>query len=357
MQSLEILYETILKNNTFFDRKQTITQKKTIVYGPRKSGKTHLIIDHLRHYEKGSYLYLDFSDDRLEIDSLEENLSLFVKKYPIKLLVIEHFDFSFPLPKTDEIILSTIFTCKELEGFSKLTLYPLDFEEFISFDKKHSNIEHIFNLFANHGTFPQIVQYTESDYHRTMQDMLHVMLKDETAFLIYKRFCELQSTKVTLFQIYNQLKSTMKISKDKLYAITSNLIEQKLLFLVEKHGQPSAAKKVFQIDFALKNALTFKKDFLKRFENMVFLELMKRDKTIFYDDLIDLYIPNEHLAVFCIPFATDEVVQSKMKKLTHTLKSLHVNKVEIITLGNEESFVLDTIQFSMLPFWDWALQL
>ena len=357
MQSLEILYETIFKNNLFFDRKKNITQKKTIVYGPRKSGKTHLIIDHLSHYEKGSFLYIDFSDDRLEIDSLEENLFLFVKKHPIKLLVIEHFDFSFSLPKIDEIILTTIFTCKELEGFSKLTLYPLDFEEFISFDKKHSNIEHIFNLFANHGTFPQIVQYTESDHHRSMQDMLHVILKDETAFLIYKRFCELQSTKVTLFQIYNQLKSTMKISKDKLYAITANLIEQKLLFLVEKQGQPSAAKKVFQVDFALKNALTFKKDFLKRFENMIFLELIKRDKTLFYDDLIDLYLPKEHLAVFCIPFATDEVIQKKMKKLTYTLKSLHVNKVEIITLGNEESFVLDNISFSMLPFWDWALQL
>ena len=357
MQTLELLYETIYKNNSFFDRKQTITQKKTILYGPRKSGKTHLIIDHLSHYEKGSFLYIDFSDDRLEKGSLEENLSLFIKKHPIKLLVIEHFDFSFALPKINEIILSTIFTCKALEGFSKLTLYPLDFEEFIAFDKKHSNIEHIFNLFANHGTFPQIVQYTESDHHRAMQDMLHGMLKDETAFHIYKRFCELQSTKVTLFQIYNQLKSTMKISKDKLYAITSTLIEQKLLFLVEKQGQPSAARKVFQVDFALKNAMTFKKDFLKRFENMIFLELLKRDKTIFYDDFIDLYLPDEQLAVFCIPFATDEVIQSKMKKLTHMLKSLHVTKVEIITLGNEESFVLDTIHFSMLPFWDWALQL
>ena len=357
MQTLELLYETIYKNNSFFDRKQSITQKKTILYGPRKSGKTHLIIDHLSHYEKGSFLYIDFSDDRLEKGSLEENLSLFIKKHPIKLLVIEHFDFSFALPKINEIILSTIFTCKALEGFSKLTLYPLDFEEFIAFDKKHSNIEHIFNLFANHGTFPQIVQYTESDHHRAMQDMLHGMLKDETAFHIYKRFCELQSTKVTLFQIYNQLKSTMKISKDKLYSITSTLIEQKLLFLVEKQGQSSAARKVFQVDFALKNAMTFKKDFLKRFENMIFLELLKRDKTIFYDDFIDLYLPDEQLAVFCIPFATDEVIQSKMKKLTHMLKSLHVTKVEIITLGNEESFVLDTIHFSMLPFWDWALQL
>ncbi len=43
-----------------------------------------------------------------------------------------------------------------------------------------------------------------------------------------------------------------------------------MLFLIEKYGSPKSSKKLFLIDFALKNALTFKKEFLKRFENMVF---------------------------------------------------------------------------------------
>lgn len=357
MQTLEILYESTFKNTVFFDRKINIKNKKTLLLGPRKSGKSHLIVDHLRHYEKGSYLYIDFLDDRVESSAIKDNLLPFIKKHPIKLLVIEHFDFSFELPDVEEIVIATTFTCKELHGFSTLTLYPLDFEEFIAFDKKHSNIEHLFNLFANHGTFPHIIQLSESNHHRVMQEMLHIILQDHTTFLLYKRFCELQSTKVSLFQIYNQLKPTMKISKDKLYLLTAKLIDEKLLFLVEKYGQPNAAKKVFPIDFALKNALTFKKDFLKRFENMVFLELAKRGKEIFYEEAIDLYIPKERLAIFCIAFATDEIIQNKMKKILSTLKSLHVKKVQIITLGNEEDFVLDTINFSMLPFWDWALQL
>ena len=355
MQILQILYETTHKNMLFFDRKVTITDKKTILYGPRKSGKTHLIIDHLSHYEKGSYLYIDFSDERINPALIAENLGVFVKQNPIVLLVIEHFDFSFSLPNIPEIIITTPFTCKSLEGFCALTLYPLDFEEFIAFDKKHSNIENLFNLYANHGTFAHIVQSIEQDHHRQMQAFLRLIL-EPTAFSIYQRFCELQSTKVSLFQIYNHLKTFTKISKDKLYAITHDLIDQQLLFLVEKFDQPNAAKKAYQIDFALKNALTFKKDFLKRFENMVFLELMKRGKKVYYDEGIDFYIPEEALAIICAGFAPQEVIERRIQKLLPSLWALHVKRIEVVTLSSESALSIEGMSFSISPFWEWALQ-
>jgi len=236
-------------------------------------------------------------------------------------------------------------------------VYPLDFEEFISFDKKHSNIEHLFNLFTNHGTFPQIVQSVELDYQRQMQSLLHLILNDTTTFLIYKRFCELQSTKISLFQIYNHLKAFTKISKDKLYAITSELTDQKLLFFVEKYNQPTSAKKVYPIDFALKDALTFKKDFLKRFENMVFLELIKRGKTVYYEEGIDFYIPDESLAVLCVGFATTEAIEMKLQKLLPTFWALHVKRIEVVTLSSESAKDIEGFSFSIAPFWEWSLQL
>lgn len=357
MQTLQFFYEMNFKNSLFLDRKLSITHKKTILYGPRKSGKTHLIIDHLSHYDKGSYLYIDFSDDRVESHLVAEHLPLFVQKNRIKLLVIEHFDFSFELPSVEEILLTTTFTCKTLLGFDSLTLYPLDFEEFISFDKKHSNIEHLFNLFTNHGTYPHIVQSVEQDYQRQMQMMLHLIFNDTTTFLIYKRLCELQGSKISLFQIYNHLKSFTKISKDKLYAITSELVDQKLLFFVEKFNQPSYAKKVYPIDFALKDALTFKKDFLKRFENMVFLELIKRGKTVFYEEGIDFFLPEESLAIVCVGFATTEAIEMKLQKLLPTFWALHVKRIEVVTLSSESAKDIGGFSFSIAPFWEWALQL
>lgn len=357
MQTLQALYETNYKNNLFFDRKITITQKRTILYGPRKSGKSHLIIDHISHYEKERYLYIDFFDDRVDPQLVAENLLSFVQKNRIKLLIIEHFDFSFSLPNVDEIVLTTTLTSNTLLGYDMLTLYPLDFEEFISFDKKHSNIENLFNLFTNHGTFPQIVQSSELDFQRQMQTMLHLILNDATTFLIYKRLCELQSTKISLFQIYNHLKAFTKISKDKLYAITSELLDKKLLFFVEKYNQPTSAKKVYLIDFALKDALTFKKDFLKRFENMVFLELIKRGKTIYYEEGIDFYIPHESLAILCVGFSTTEAIEIKLQKLLPTFWALHIKRIEVVTLSSESAKDIEGFSFSIAPFWEWSLQL
>ncbi len=357
MQTLQLLFEKTYKNIHFYSRKVSIDSKKTIICGPRKSGKSYLILDHLSNYEKESYLYIDFSDERIEPHLVAENLPIFLQKNPIKLLVIDHFDFSFQLPKVDEIIITTEFKNKEIEGFTKIWLFPLDFEEFISFEKKLTNIEHLFNLYTNYGTLPYTNHSSEQEYQRKIQSMLRLVLNDNTTFSIFKRFCELQGSKISLFQIYTQLKSFTKISKDKLYAITANLVEQQLLFLIEKWEQPNAAKKVYLLDFTFKDALSFKKDFPKRFENMVFLELLKRGKTIYYDENIDIYLPNERGVIFCSAFATPEAIEAKMRKLIGKLKTLNVTKVEIITLGNESTFTHEGIKFALLPFWQWALQL
>ena len=357
MQTLQYLYENTFKNGTFFDRKVIITAKKTFLLGPRKSGKTHLILDHLSHYEKGSYLYIDLSDERIDKSEIAEYLGLFVKKNPIRLLVLEHFDFSFELPILDEIILTTCTPTSSIDGFETLTLYPLDFEEFIAFDKKHFNVENLFNLYTQQGTFAHIFQDNEQNSQRLTQEMLHIILGYGLEFLIYKRLCELQSTRVSLFQIYNSLKTFTKLSKDKLYAIVASLEQQKLLFWVEKYNSPSSAKKIYPIDFSFRNALTFKKDFPKLFENMVFLELIKRNKTIFYEEGIDFFIPNENLAILCIGFSTKEMIELKIKKLLPTVLSLHIKRIEVVTLSSENAFAVEGISFSILPFWEWALQL
>ncbi len=353
MEILENLYDIKHKNNHYFDRKLFITSKKTLINGVKKSGKTSLIIDYLSNFAQDEILYIDLNDTRVDKKSIAKNLKKFVESKPIKILVIENFDNSFEVPQTEEIIL----TCKEnIDGFEILTLYPLDFEEFISFDQRHSNVEHIFQLFANMGSFPQIILNSSNSVHWSMQEMLHIMISDPTEFEIFKKFSEAQSSKISLFQIYNQLKSSIKISKDSLYKKVKKLENEKMLFLIEKYGSPKSSKKLFLIDFALKNALTFKKEFLKRFENMVFLELMKKGHKIYYSDNIDLYIPKSHYGVLCIPFLPQEMIKLRLQKILLHVKELNIKKIDIVTVGNEGEFWLKNIKCSIIPFWDWALQ-
>ena len=352
MEILENLYDIKHKNNHYFERKLSINSKKTLINGVKKSGKTSLIIDYLSHFTQDEILYIDLKDTRVDTKTVAKNIYSFIKQRPIKILVIENFDNSFELPEVEEIIL----TCKDkIEGFNILTLYPLDFEEFISFDARHSNIEHIFQIYANTGSYPQVILNSSNSVHWSMQEMLHVMISDSTEFEIFKKFSEAQSSKVSLFQIYNQLKSNIKISKDSLYKKVKKLEDDKMLFLVEKYDSPKSSKKLFLIDFALKNALTFKKEFLKRFENMVFLELMKKGHTIYYSDSIDLYMPKNNYGVLCIPFLPQEMIKLRLQKILLHVKELNIKKIDIVTVGNEGEFWLKSTKCTIIPFWDWAL--
>ncbi len=352
METLEILYDIKHKNNHFFDRKFKFISKKTLLKGLKKSGKTSLIIDYLQNFSHEEILYIDLDDTRVDRGQIAKNLVNFTKTKPLKILVIENYDKSFKLPDIEEIIL----TCKDdIEGFDNRYLYPLDFEEFISFDTRHSNIEHLFNLYANKGTYPQILINNSNSVHWAMQEMLKLMLNQKHEFEIFKALSIYQSSKVSAFSIYNSLKDKIKISKDKLYEKINNLQNEKMIFLIQKYNSPRSPKKLYLIDFALKNALTFKKEFLKRFENMVFLELIKRDKTIFYTEFIDIFLPHERKAIYCIPFLPQELIYLKIKKILKHLKDLEVEKIEIITVGNEGGFEIESISCEIVPYWQWAL--
>jgi predicted AAA+ superfamily ATPase len=356
MNLLEILHESRVKNSYFYDRKIKIKYKKMLILGPRKSGKTHLVVDYLQKFDALDYLYIDFNDQRIDTKELSnQKLNEFIKKNHIKILVLDNFDFSFDVPICEEIIVTTDKSTTKLDNYYIIHLYPLDFEEFIAFDKKHFNAEQLFNLFSNRGGLPEIVVFNEENYHAKLQSTLKDIFESKNEFYIFKKFCEMQSTKVSLFQIYNQLKTKIKISKDSLYGISQNLQKRELIFLLKKYEQEKSSKKVYIYDFAIKNSLTLKKDFLKRFENMVFLELHKKEKNIYYSDYIDFYIEDKNEAIICALFTPLEALQKKMLKIKNHLKSLNITRIFIITLGNEGNFEQNDMKFTLIPFWDWAL--
>ncbi|MDX1809152.1 MAG: ATP-binding protein [Sulfurospirillaceae bacterium] len=357
MNLLETLYEINYKNDTYYERKAKIIFDKTLILGPRKSGKTHLIVDYLQNFNSTDFLYIDFLDERLNEEELDGNkLSIFLNEHGIKILILENFDFSFELPNVDKIIITSDLCDKKLENFHTLYLHPLDFEEFILFDKKHSNIEQLFNQFTNQGSLPEIAMYHENDRYKKMQKVSKDIFQNRNEFLIFKKFCEMQGTKISLFQLYNQLKTKMKISKDFVYKTSLELQEKELILLVEKYQQKKSAKKVYLFDFAIKNGLTFKKDFLKRFENMVFSELYKRRKEVFYTDFIDFWIPLEQEGIICAPFSTIISIKNKSNKILSHVKALEGKTIWITTLGNEGEFEQEGIKFILIPFWNWALQ-
>ena len=353
LSQLEILYDFEPKKLEYIDRKVQIRQKKAIIFSPPKSGTTYLIYSHLLNYNKEEYLYIDFNDKRINPDLIKSNLQEFIYANNIKLLVLENFDFGFEIPKCDEIIISTN-KYKNINGFTLINFYPLDFEEYIAFNKTHSKVENIFNAFANSGTYPFIAHSDEINRIKYLQHLATSMSKDKKQLVILKTLSRYQSQSVSLYQIFNEIKSSIKISKDMFYELIEDLKDRKITLFLEKYNHPKASKKLYLIDFALKNALNFEKDFLKRLENIVFLEMYKREKIVYYTDEIDFYLPKENSALLVVPFLPPTLLKNKIIKRKKAFKKLGVKNIYIISLGHEDIFENDDIRYEIIPFWNWA---
>ncbi len=354
MKLLESLHAREFKTITFYPRKVSIKSPKTILFGPRASGKTTILLDHLSREKKGSFLYIDFNDLRLD-QAIFIGLPSFIKSKKISLLVLDNFDFSFTVPKCDRVIISTTDN-RSLDGYDRVEIYPLDFEEFIASQKIDLDIESIFNNFATIGTYPAMLHTPKDRFIKEFQYFLRSMFKSDLELAIFKSFALMQGEIINPYAIFNDLKIFHKLSKDKFYEVLNRFQEERLIFLVQRYNKPKANKKLYLIDFAIKSVLTFDKDFIKRFENIIFLELLKSGEKCYYTDLIEFYIPSSDLAILPMLFSPLAMIEGKLNRIKKDLLTHKIKRVEVITLEVSLKIDLDGIECEVLPFWEWALR-
>ena len=355
MQLLELLYQREFKNISIVPRKLSIAEDdKIILCGARGSGKSYLIYDYLQFESYGSYLYIDFSDFRVA-GITKESLEEFIEEKKITTLVLENFDFSFTPPTVLKTIITTVKKV-ELEGFVTKVLYPLDFEEFISFDKKFVSEQVTFNYFSTRGTYPLVVTSAKDSYEKNFQLMLRSFYQDDLEFELIKELSLKQGSRITLLGLYKELKQRYRISKDKFYELIKKMQDEFNIFLVSKYSSNSHKKKIYLIDFTIRSIVSFEKDFIKRFENIVFLELIKRGEEVFYEEMIDFVLPQKETAVSCILFLPEGLLRSRLERLIPVVKDLGLKKLRILTLDAEFSFEKDGISCEVLPFWSFALE-
>lgn len=88
---------------------------------------------------------------------------------------------------------------------------------------------------------------------------------------------------------------------------------------------------------------------------MVFLELLKENKTIYYLDNIDFYIKEDNLAIVCIPFFNIDLNSNLLKKIIKTALEVDIEKIEIITISNNQKIDNKKIHIETIVFYEWAL--
>ncbi|MEA3498415.1 MAG: ATP-binding protein [Campylobacterota bacterium] len=354
MNILEQIYDNNFHKINFLERKISIDTKNTILKGPPKSGKTYLIYDYLSQFEIDDYLYIDCDDYKNNSNNIENYLDDFIIENKIEVLVLENFKFNFNLPKVTSTIITTSQN-KTIENFETIYLTPLDFEEFILFDTKHQNIANSFNSFLKFGNFPEIIEFSEQKKAKRNYEICQLYCEDKVELEILFLLIKSTSEKKSIFQLFNTLKKTTKISKDRFYKTCEKYEQNHIIYFCTKYEQPNAVKKIYIFNHSLLDIVSYNKNFNNLFQNMVYLEIYKKHKEIFYLDNIDFYIPEDNLIILTIPFFNHfEVIKISMK-LSPYIKKLNIKKIFIVTVSNEKNINIGDIDAKVIKFYDWVL--
>jgi uncharacterized protein len=355
MNILEQVYEINFNKIIFTERKISIDYKNTIIYGPPKSGKSYLIYDYLSRYEDDQYLYIDFSDYRNDTNEIYKNLETFISQKKIEVLVLENFKFDIDIPTNVASMIITTNIYKEIDLFETIYVECLDFEEYLLFDNKHQSALNSFNSYLKFGNYPEIIEYSDAKKNIKNYEICKLYCDDtielEILFLLIKSAGE----KKSLFQLFNALKKEIKISKDRFYKTCDTYEKNRVVFFCQKFEQPKAVKKIFVHNHALLDIVSYKKNFNNLFKNMVYLELNKRYKEIYYLDDIDFYLAKSNEIILAVPFFNNLITSTIISKLLPKIELYNISEVTIVTISTGKTIFIGDIEAQIVPFSSWAV--
>lgn len=277
--------------------------------------------------------------------------------------------------------LGTHLTGRNLE----INLFPFAFKEFLIFKefkineksiyltKEKAKIKKYFEEYLFEGGFPEYLKTQNKEYLKTLCDnilyrdiIVRYKLPNEK---MMKELVYLAVTNITKEISFNSLKKLLSIrSSTTVKEYFSYLENSFLIFLVPKFDyslkkQVYSNKKVYMIDngLAVHFGLRFSNDLGKLLENLVFIELKRRDKEIFYyadkhecDFVIKDGIKINQAIQVCYEFNKNNE-KREVKGLLESLEKFKLKSGLILTYDQEEEFIINKKKIIVKPVWKWLL--
>ena len=176
-----------------------------------------------------------------------------------------------------------------------------------------------------------------------------------TEILILKECLGFVHAAFSVNKIYTALKPRIKISKDAVYGTIAKLERENFIRFLSKAGEPARAKKLYFSHFNIREILTSKKDFPKKFANVLFCELLGLNTPIFYTKELDFYLPALKMGVLVIPFSDADIIFLKFRKILSALKKLGITSLKVVSMANSGRLEIEGIRCDVVPFHEFAL--
>ncbi len=385
--------------------KQIRTTKEVIVLtGVRRSGKSTLLRQEIESLKKENdstqILFLNFEDSRLSSNlntkTLEEIFQVFKKEIYSKgeiFLFLDEIQNVFEWEKwvrtkhelqeaniyltgsSSKLLskeLATVLTGRNIN----INVYPLSFKEYLEFKKDSKfTVKELFDLYLEEGGFPKIA-ILENNHKEELQNYFqNIILRDIVARYNLKNGYNIQQVALYLVnnsaKLYsaNKIRHSLKISLETSLNYIQYLKEVMLFFDLKKYGdslkiQEISQKKIYCVDTGIINANGFRisKDKGRLLENMVFIELKRQNKEIFYHKdkkECDFLIKEGLKIVKAIQVCYDLNEDNKKREFDGLLEAMNKYKLKeglLLTYDQEETIEIDGKKIIIKPVWKWLIE-
>ena len=415
-----ILKELVVEQKKDFEKKEKFVERTIlkeikqylnlphviIISGLRRSGKSTLLkeIKH-RYYEDENIYYFNFEDERLvnftleDFNLLYETFMEIVGKSNIfffdEIQVVNGWEafvrrmndkgYKFFITGSNSSMLSREMGTKLTGRSIAIELYPFSFKECLSYVNVDTNktmlltedralIKKEFNEYIDKGGMPEYRIYKND---KTLKDLYENILYRDV-IVRYNLSDEKSLKELTHFLFsnygkeisYNNLKSMLNLGSINTVKHYTNYLENSyLIFTIPKYDeslkkQIYSKKKVYVIDMGLINLISFKfsKNSGRILENIVFLELKRKNKDIFYHkekSECDFIIKDKLKIVQAIQVTQNLDDGNKSREIAGLLEACNRYKLKegmILTYDQEEDIIVDGKKIVVEPVWKWLLQ-
>ncbi len=380
-----------------------------IVAGIRRVGKSTLLFQIMDQFYKNSCYYLNFEDERFlsftaqDFNMLYETLIETMGEKKVFFLdeiqnipAWENFvrrmqdqGFKFFITGSNATLLSKELGTKLTGRYVSLELLPFSFREYLSFKKapfdkdsfyktsERANLKKNFSEYLEKGGMPEYLRYREKELLvRLYEDILYRDIVARYELKEIKALRELSfyllSNLANLFT-YNNLKNILGLGSANTaksyveYLENSFVIFTANIFSYSLKKQIYAPRKVYCVDNGLANSISFKfSENRGRFlENLIFLELRRRKKEIYYyktkNNLeIDFLIKEKNRPRTLIQVAQKlENAQTKEREIKSLLMALSELKLKnglILTEDEVDLIKAEGKTINILPVYKWLLE-
>ncbi|MEA3444275.1 MAG: ATP-binding protein [Bacteroidota bacterium] len=377
------------------------TKQIVVISGIRRSGKSTLFYQIMKHFQK--FYYLNFDDERLinfEVADFQELMIIYKKQYPSNIVFFDEiqnvegwerfvrriFDEGYKIFITgsNAKLLSSELATHLTGRYIKIELFPFSLNELLSFYKIDKNklttnikveILKLFDLYMENGGFPEFHKYQDTEFlTRVYEDIIYkdliVRYKIKNVNTI-KNLSQYLFTNLSKGLSYSSLKNILNIkSTNTVSNYVSFLQESYLVFELFKFNfslkkQYTSNKKFYVIDTGIRNLIAFKfsDDLGKLLENIVFIELKRRQKDVFFyktrnnKEVDFIYRETDFYHLFQVSYSLDgnNTRNREVKSLIEADAEIPNCKHSILTYNDEETIVLDDIRIQVVPIWKWLL--